>query len=193
MSSKVLDIEKVHDGKFLHFYNFNLDDGRSYEVISRRDNVGLDTLNRFEADAVDIIAFTPDHSKILVIKEWRVPANGYIYSFPAGLREDNEGLLDTARRELKEETGLEITKLYDILPPAYQSAGMTNEVVASVVCEADGDFDEQKLETTEDIHPVWIDREDAMNLFYTHKLSARCQMVLWFCLFGEKYQLGYTE
>ena len=32
---KIKEIIPVYDGKFLHFYNFKLESGRNYEVVSR--------------------------------------------------------------------------------------------------------------------------------------------------------------
>lgn len=177
MAVELLDIEPVHEGKFLKFYHFNLNDGRAYEVVSRRE-LTMQNINNFSADAVDIIAFSPDRQKILVIKEWRVPVNDYIYAFPAGLREPGEGIFETARRELFEEAGLHIETLHDILPPAYQSAGMTNEVVASVFCSASGELTNANSMGDEDITPMWLSKADALELLPQGKFSARCQLVL---------------
>lgn len=187
MAVELLEIEPIHEGKFLKFYNFKLSDGRTYEVISRRD-LTMENVNTFSADAVDIIAFSPDRQKILVIKEWRIPVNDYIYAFPAGLRESNEGIFETARRELYEETGLHIETLYDILPPAYQSAGMTNEVVASVFCSADGELTNANSMSDEDIVPMWLSKADALELLSHGKFSARCQLVL--SLWANEASLG---
>ena len=37
MKNKLLEINPVYEGKFLKFYNFLLEDGRNYEVVSRRE------------------------------------------------------------------------------------------------------------------------------------------------------------
>lgn len=132
---KIKEIVPVYDGKFLHFYNFKLESGHNYEVVSRQK---FEDINKIKTDAVDIIALSPNLRKILVIKEWRVPVNDYIYAFPAGLCEPDEDIITTAKRELLEETGLVISIIYDILEPAYQSPGMTNETVASIFCSAKG-------------------------------------------------------
>ncbi len=46
--------------------------------------------------------------RLVLVKEFRVPVGGYVIGFPAGLLEAGEGLEETVRRELLEETGLEI-------------------------------------------------------------------------------------
>ena len=173
---KIKKIIPAYDGKFLHFYNFKLESGRNYEVVSRQK---IEDINKVGADAVDIIALSTDLKKVLVIKEWRVPVNDYIYAFPAGLCEPNENIITTAKRELFEETGLKIQNVLDILPPAYQSAGMSNEAVATVVCTVTGEITNKNTTKDEDIYPMWITKEQATDIAFRNKISGRCQMFLY--------------
>ena len=176
---KIIDIEPVYEGKFLKFYHYKLDDGRNYEVVSRH-SVDMDNINNNQYDAVNIIAFDPTFQKVLVVKEWRPPVNDYIYAFPAGLRESGETMVEVASRELFEETGTSIQTLFKILSPAYQSVGMTNETVASVICTVKGDITNENMSINEDITPLWLTKEEVKQLFDSDKkFSGRCQMVLW--------------
>jgi len=179
---KIKEIVPIYDGKFLHFYNFKLESGRNYEVVSRQK---FEDINKIKTDAVDIIALSPDFKKVLVIKEWRVPVNDYIYAFPAGLCEPNEDIITTAKRELFEETGLEIQNILDILPPAYQSAGMSNEAVATVVCTATGEITNKNTTKDEDISPIWITEEQVTDIIFKNKVSGRCQMFLYLFMVEE--------
>ena len=184
MHAEITDIVPVHQGKFIKTYDFLLDDGRKYEVVSRKDLtlekvLQPDELNSFDnADAVDIIAFSYDQEKMLIIKEWRYPVNDYVYAFPAGLRESGENVADTAKRELFEETGLEIDNVFDILEPAYQSVGMTDEAVATVICSVKGEITNKNATKDEDITPMWVTRDEARKLTYYAKISGRCQIVI---------------
>ena len=162
---KIVDIKPVYEGKFLKFYHYKLDDGRNYEVVSRHP-VNMDNLNNNLFDAVDIIAFDPTLQKVLVIKEWRPPANDYIYAFPAGLRDPGETIVETATRELFEETRAEVKTILKVFPPAYQSAGMTNETVASVVCVVQGKIDGKYSSIHEDITPLWLSKAEVKQLFH---------------------------
>lgn len=171
---KVLSKENKWKGRFLNIFHYQLDDGRTYEVCSRKE-----LPNPKECDAVDIIAFNPDKSKICVIVEYRVPVEGYCFSFPAGLREAGEGIFETAQRELWEECGLHISTIYKILPPSFQSAGMTDENISTVICSAFGDLTNENKEACEDIRPIWIGKEEAKKILESgQNISARCQLFL---------------
>jgi ADP-ribose pyrophosphatase len=90
--------------------------------------------------------------ELVIIKEFRAPINGYEYGFPAGLIESNEDILNTIKRELKEETNLDFLKLLKPLsPPVYNSAGMTNEAVTIAFVEVTGEISNKNLETNENI------------------------------------------
>jgi ADP-ribose pyrophosphatase len=67
-------------------------------------------------------------------------------------------------RELKEETGLEITRFIKIGPSIYSSAGMTDESVSMVYIECDGDPSNDRNEGSEDIEVVFVSREEAIQL-----------------------------
>ena len=159
-------------GKYLNFFHYYLGNGRVYEVCSRKQSP-----NPKECDAVNIVAFNKDQSKVCLIKEYRVPAEGYIWSFPAGLRDLGEDPEATAARELFEETGLTYERTLTTMSPSFQSPGITDENVATIFCIASGE-PQPKGENTEDIiEAKWVDREEAFD-FIAQPISARCQMFL---------------
>ncbi len=116
------------------------DDGRhrSWQIASRSENPKCITGKYNMPDAVVIVPFHAAENKVVVTREYRVPLADYEYGFPAGLIDPGETIEQTARRELQEETGLIVTRFLKISPPVYSSAGMTDESVAMVYVECDG-------------------------------------------------------
>ena len=75
----------------------------------------------------DAVVILPrDGDRYLLIRQWRSPINQYIFEAPAGTMEEGEDPLQTARRELIEETGMDAK----ILIPrgyVYTTPGFTDE------------------------------------------------------------------
>ena len=119
----IKSITTLADTKYLKLYNAEYTNksgkSRNWSIASRKD---LDTLNNTyfngtedRIDAVIIVATFVDNAtaedKLVVIKQFRVPLNDYVYEIPAGLIDDGEDFETTVRRELKEETGLDLLKI----------------------------------------------------------------------------------
>jgi len=60
-----------------------------------------------QADYITILAVTPD-GRIPIVRQFRPAVEQYTWELPAGLLEPGEVPLETCRRELKEEAGLEV-------------------------------------------------------------------------------------
>ena len=75
----------VDPSRFIHGYKVmvQLDNGETnrYDVVTRHPAENLEDLNRDEGDAVSIIARSADGERMLIIKEYRPPVNGYV-GFP---------------------------------------------------------------------------------------------------------------
>lgn len=129
------------------------------------------------ADAVVIIPlFKEDDNKykLVTIREYRIPLGSYEHSFPAGLYDHNESAEEVARRELKEETGLDLTKILHISPPVVSSAGLSDESVVYIICECTGNISLAGNEETEDITVNIIDKDGVDNILQgSEPISAR--------------------
>ena len=117
-------------------------------------------------DAVVICALHKTQNKLVLINQYRVPINKYIYELPAGLVDNNEDIETSVRRELKEETGLDLISINKInsKDKLYLSPGMTDESVAFVYCLCDGEITDKYQEDDEDIKALLISKEDVKNI-----------------------------
>ena len=69
-----------------------------------------------------------DEPQILLIRQYRFAAGGYIYEIPAGRLDPDEAPIDCAARELKEETGCTADHL-EPLTTILTTPGFTDEVI----------------------------------------------------------------
>jgi ADP-ribose pyrophosphatase len=130
---------------------------RSWLYASRQDVSKVETNAWERPDAVVIVPWHTTHQRLVVIREYRVVLGGYQIGFPAGLMDAGETILQTARRELFEETGLALRQVLRISPPVYSSSGMTDESVALVYVECDGAPSAAANESSEDIEILLVD------------------------------------
>lgn len=66
--------------------------------------------------------------QVLLIRQYRYAANGYLYEVPAGRLDANESPEECARRELREETGCTADRL-ELLTSMYTTPGFTDEKI----------------------------------------------------------------
>lgn len=165
---KIESVEKLIGYRHLNMYAISYYDRsgrrRAWYMASRNDPP-LCVSGRFAIpDAVVIVALHKESSKLVLIKEFRVPLGGYQYGFPAGLVDDGEALEAACSRELHEETGLSVVRLIKSSPPVYSSSGMTDESVAMVYVECSGEISNTANSSSEDIHPFLVSPEEGLSL-----------------------------
>lgn len=74
---------------------------------------------------VGILPILPD-GRVILIRQFRIAADRFLYEIPAGMKEPGEEPVETAKRELKEETGYSATQ-WTPLPSFYASPGYLTE------------------------------------------------------------------
>lgn len=179
-NTKIKDIKTLVKTKFISLYdvkykNKNNDD-KNWTVASRKSEEQLRDvyLNNKEdnVDAVVICALHKSEKKLVLIKQFRVPINNYIYELPAGLVDNNEDIKDAVKRELKEETGLDVISINkeSSKDKLYLSPGMTDESVAFVYCLCDGKLSKEYLDDDEDIEAILVSKEEASKILNSNEI-----------------------
>lgn len=149
-----------------------------WQFVSRKKTPNLSTAP-LEADAVAIVAIHRIEKKLVVLKEFRIPIGDYEWSLPAGLPDKGESFEDTAIRELKEETGLIVTKVIKVSPPVIHSAGLSDESSVIVYVECEGELSSVNLDGIEDIEAHLLDVSQLRELMNddNKKKSRPCWLV----------------
>jgi ADP-ribose pyrophosphatase len=136
-------------------------------------------------DAVVIVPILVEEGqprRLVTIREFRVPAGGYLYGLPAGLVEPSEPIEESVRRELREETGLEVQRVLRVSQPLFASAGLTDEAVSMVFVEATRtSTGTTALEESEEIEVLLLDFEGVCRL--CDDPGVRLTVHLWTVLF----------
>lgn len=188
-NTKVNEITPLSQTKFLSLYKAKYTNKKGnikdWIIASRKDHQSLKEQffngKKERIDAVIIFAIHKDSEKLVLVKQFRVPLNDYVYELPAGLIDGNEDIESAARRELKEETGLNLisVKHQKSKIGVYASAGMTDESIAMVYCLCDGEISDKFLEDDEDIESILIDRKEAEKILQSEaKFDVRAFMAL---------------
>lgn len=176
---KFIGIEKREEGKHITRYNVTYEsvDNRIkvYEMISRKKELkGRDDLFLQPPDSVVIIMHDVTGEKILLNREFRMPCGDFIYNFPAGLIDPGEHFEQSAKRELKEETGLDLIEITDVMRESFSAVGFSNEKNICVVGIADGEF-APSSSTMEEIEANWFTKEEVRELLQKEYFAARTQ------------------
>ncbi len=161
---KLKGVEKVAGWEYLTRYDVKYETPsggeKIYEMFSR--DPGIDSVEKLlhpRTDAVMIIMTDEPREHLLLIREFRLELGREIYGLPAGLIDPGETPEQAARRELKEETGLDLIEICHVMPPAYSAVGLSNEQCICVFGVAGGEIAPCK-ETGEEITARWYSREE---------------------------------
>lgn len=187
--SKINKLTTLAETKFLNLYNAEYSNKggniKNWIIASRKEKENLEGVylnnKELQDDAVLIVPFHKEEEKIVVIRQFRVPINSYIYEMPAGLIDKGESPQTTITRELKEETGLDVIEILKntVKGQLFLSPGMTDESVTSVFCTCGGTISKAYMEEDEDIEPILLSQKEAQELLIKDvKFDIKCYIYL---------------
>jgi ADP-ribose pyrophosphatase len=186
---KIKDSRKLTSEKWLNLFEVSYvartGDEKSWQIASRQNEPKCLTGRYQRPDAVVIVPFHTRRNKMVVIREYRVSLDDYEYGFPAGLVDNGESVEQAARRELREETGLTVSRFIRISPPIYSSAGMTDESVAMVYVECEGEPSNSANTDSELIEILFISSDEARDLLNDKTLKFDAKSWLAISQFAE--------
>lgn len=111
------------------------------QAIRWRDAIGTERVWEMAARngdhrAVLLIAWLRPSDRLVLISQYRPPANGTVIEFPAGLIDGSETPVEAARRELREETGYR-GRVVRCFPASYNTPGLSSERTHVAMVEID--------------------------------------------------------
>ena len=188
---RILDLQKLTDEKWLNLFaaTFEHKGHTGRWLFASRKAEPLKGPGPGDAVVIVPVLRNPgEPPRLVMIKEFRVPVGAKVWGLPAGLLEPGEPVEETVRREIMEETGMEVVKFKRLTQPLYSSAGMTDEGAALAFVDVRSIPESlPKLEASEDIEVVLLDFEAACRL--CDDASAEIDAKAWSALYLYQ-QLG---
>ena len=196
---RINGIKKMTDNRYLNLYELDAtfrDGSRApYYVASRRKNADAIKAATHDNHADGVIlygVYGEQKDKVVLIRQYRYPLDGYVYEFPAGLVEQGEDMLDAGIREMFEETGLEFTPI-QTARPFFTSIGMTDESCGTVFGYCSGQPSNAHQEGSEDIQVVLADRDECRRILKEENVAIMCAYMLMHFIASEGDPLAFLN
>lgn len=174
---KFLKLEKISDGKYLKKYDLvylnKTGNEKHYEIATRKDLQSPEDLGR-HINGVSIVAILD--GKLVLLHEFRMAINKRIYNLIAGILEEGETVEACIVREVYEETGLIVSKINKILPPAYAAVGISDTKTCTAFVEVKGEPVDFYTSENEDIGVHAYTKEEVRSLLEVEEFSSRAQL-----------------
>ena len=110
-----------------------------------------------------------EKKRVLLVRQYRLPADKYLWELPAGRLDPGEKPLDAARRELKEETGYKArkwTKLASFfVSPGYVQERMTIYLAEDLTAGEATPMDDERIEAR------WFPKKELAKMIESDKID----------------------
>ena len=110
-----------------------------------------------------------EKKRILLVRQYRLPARRYLWELPAGTMDPGERPLQTARRELAEETGLRarsMRKIAEFYPsPGFLSEKMTIYLATGLTAGIATPMEDERIATK------WFTAQEMDDMIRTGKIQ----------------------
>ena len=154
-----------------------------HQTINPAGNPAVYSVVNFKNLAIGILPLSADGYTWLV-GQWRYPLNAYSWEIPEGGGPLGEAPIETAVRELKEETGI-VAKKFEEIMQLHLSNSATNEH-AFIFLATELSFEEAEPEETEDLKVKRIHINEAFEMVMHGEITDGISVV---AIFKVKYLL----
>ena len=136
-------------------------------------------------DYVFVLAMT-ERGKIPLVEQYRIPLGRNSLELPAGLIESNLTPLETAKKELEEETGLKFHKSVFQLPPMILDSGRIENKAHGFVFLGAEDRTEFEMQSAE-LKTIWVTGEELLCMAISGQIDHMGQvaLILWAAMVGH--------
>ncbi|WP_138431060.1 NUDIX domain-containing protein [Fodinibius saliphilus] len=156
---QTLTSTKIFSGRLLHLY-FD-------EVVLPDDTIATREWIKHPGASAVVPVF--GNGDIMLVRQFRYPMAQIFYEVPAGKIDPDETADSTARRELKEEAGLQCKK-YDYVGHFYPGIGYSDEIIHCYVAWDITSF-EQAVDEDEFLITERIPFQDAVNMVHSGEIT----------------------
>ncbi|MBO4937686.1 MAG: NUDIX domain-containing protein [Oscillospiraceae bacterium] len=200
--NRVKNVKKLTDNRFLNLYEldatFRNGSSAPYYVASRRKSIDQLKAITHDNHADGVILYGvhgENRDKVVLVRQFRYPLNGYVYEFPAGLVEPGEDILSAGIREMYEETGLDFKPVDagSCSRPFFTTIGMTDESCGTVFGYCSGEPTNCHQEGSEDIQVVLADREECRRILREENVAIMCAYMLMHFIASEGDPLKFLN
>ncbi len=114
-------------------------------------------------------------NRVLLVRQYRLPADKYLWELPAGKIDDGETALQASKRELVEETGLRAKKWKKLAmfypSPGFLEEAMTIYLATELTVGAAQPMEDERIETR------WFGKKELREMIRTNAIADAKTMI----------------